>query len=305
MKEITPLNSSKDSNTKTNSTQNQSSPLVFFIPLLMRKLLPALLLLLLTITSGTAQNKIQSGWQFNIGTGFSPNRWDADFDSLGAIFLSDATLGINGLPAVRLYNKPVFTLGLNYLRNIRKPYTWEAGITASTQQIGRTSGISYLEKTPITITTAGIQAFAIRTFHPNTGSTLMIQIGAAVQGVFLKNTELENQTDTLLKVPGLIDLSRISSLEMELTSPVMLQGIGRLEWINNLTDLWGISASIEGRFLVTENTRFSGITTVNNPFFPLTTRVNTPASNINYLQFNVGVVRLLQQKSRTTITPLF
>jgi hypothetical protein len=271
----------------------------------MKKAALGILISLLSCTLLTAQTKIQSGLQFTLGAGFSPNRWDADFDSLGALFVSDATLGIKGLPAVRLYNKPAFSIGLNYLRNINKSYTWETGLTASTQHIGRTSGTSYLETTPIIVSTAGIQALAIRTFHPHEGSTLMIQIGAAVQGIFLKNTELINQTDTLLNVPGFLDLTRITSLEMERTSSSMIEGIGRLEWMNKLNEHWGISAAIEGRMPFTEHVRFSGITTVNNPFFPLTTRLSTRANKMNYLQVNVGIVRLIKQKSRVTITPSF
>ncbi len=267
-----------------------------------------ILLLLSLIISGSihSQSKLfQPGWQLSFGAGVGLQRLDANFDSLSRFFNGDATLQIPAQPAIRLYNKPMFGVELNYIHNLQNTITWKAGLTGSIQQIAYSYGNTYKDSSSIKLSSAGIQAQAIKAFHPTEGSILMIGIGASIQGVFLQNTQIINRIDTLVSFQNYLNVSATSNLDMNLTSKLLIQGIASLEWINKLNDHWSLSASIQGRLPLTDNFNFTGTTIANGKLdlfgnsiaIPIsTTTATTSSSRMPYCQFNIGIIRTLNMK---------
>jgi len=260
-----------------------------------------------------AQTKLfQPGWQFSIGTGTNLDRWDKGLDSLSSFFQGDPnTLGAEpAQPALRIYNKPSYNLELNYIHNLQSRFTWKAGINAGQQKLSYTLGDSYVDSNSIKLSSAGLNALAICSFHPSDGSTLMIGVGAGVQGLLLKDNEIYTRIDTLLNISGFADLHAESTLNMNLTSSVVIQGIAQIEWINKLNDRWSISASAQARIPFNDFFTFSGESNLTSTieFFgqtittPIssTTRTSSP-SNMPYWQFNIGIVRLLEMKRMISV----
>jgi opacity protein-like surface antigen len=273
---------------------------------MMKKYFALLFILFCAITQ--AQTKLfQPGWQFSIGTGTNLDRWDKGLDSLNTFFQGDPnTLGaVPAQPALRIYNKPSYNLELNYIHNLQSRFTWKAGINAGQQKLSYTLGDSYVDSNSIKLSSAGLHALAICSFHPSDGSTLMIGIGAGVQGLLLKDNEIYSLTDTILNISGVADLYSESTLKMNLTSSVVIQGIAQIEWINKLNEKWSISASAQARFPFNDYFTFSGESNITSTieFFgqtittPIssTTRTSSPG-NMPYWQFNIGIVRLLEMK---------
>lgn len=259
---------------------------------------------------GFAQDLLESAWQFQFGTGSSLQRWDKELDSLASFFNGDPTLGIPGQPALRMYGKPSLNVEINYLHNLRSSITWKAGITASRQQLSYTLGNSYVDSNSIKLQTAGFQTGVYKTFHPNPSTTILIGVGANVQGLFLSNNAIYSRTDTLLSLAGLGELSSVSSLEMNRSSNIMIQGFAHLEWINKLSEHWSLSASIEARMPFTTNYAFSSSSDVTGKIDFLgqsisapisSTQLNTRAGGLSSLQFNMGVVRVLDLKTKVKV----
>ncbi|MFM2285798.1 MAG: hypothetical protein RLZZ543_1295 [Bacteroidota bacterium] len=253
----------------------------------------------------TAQNGLyQPGWQLNVGVSTALQRWDNDMDSLSSFFNGDAATGVPAQPMLRVYSKPQFNLEVNYIHNLQNRFSWKLGALASKQQLGYTLGNSYVDSASVSITSAGIQGLALLAAHPTEGSIITLGIGASVQYVGLNNSAFYTRNDTLINVGGLLDVSAVSTLSMNRSSSVLLQGLAQLEWINKLNENWSISASIQGRMPLSNNYNYSSNSTVTGKidFFgqsistPVSVTRNTSAFGMPYMQFNVGIVRMLEMR---------
>lgn len=246
------------------------------------------------IASSFAQKIVQSGVQANIGISSPLERWDKEFDTFAALFSDLQALTITN--DIRLYSKPMIHAEVNYLRNVLKPYTWKIGLHGSRTAIERTSGTSYeAEEDNIKIRNLGAQAFLIRTFHPADENVIMIQLGIQASTMTLNNTELLSLSDTT-DLFGFTEIIQNSSLNMELSTSILIQGVARIEWMSEINENWSVSAAAEYRQPITSNTRFVGATAIENDFFPITTNFSTSDFSMPYWSFNLGIVRNITWK---------
>ena len=255
--------------------------------------------------SNAQKGLYQPGWQLTIGVSSALQRWDSDMDSLSTFFNGDAATGVPAQPMLRMYSKPQFNLELNYIHNLQNRFSWKLGALASKQQLGYTLGNSYVDSASVSISTAGIQGLALIAAHPSEGSIVTFGIGASVQYVGLSNSAFYTRNDTLINVGGLLDVSAVSSLSMNRSSTVLVQGLAQLEWISKLNENWSISASIQGRMPFSNNFNYSSNSTVTGKIDFFGQSISTPVSNVThntsdfgmpYMQFNVGIVRMLEMR---------
>jgi hypothetical protein len=281
------------------------------MPYIMKKYFALVFILFSGITQ--AQTKLfQPGWQFSIGTGTNLDRWDKGLDSLKSFFQGDPNaLGtVPAQPELRIYNKPSYNLELNYIHNLQSRFTWKAGINAGQQKLAYTLGSSYVDSNSIKLSSAGLQALAICSFHPSDGSTLMLGLGAGVQGLFIKDNEIYTRIDTILNISGFADLYSESALEMNLTNNFVFQGLAQIEWMNKINDNWSISASAQARIPFNDYFSFTGSSDVTSTIDLFGQTITTPISsttrtsipgNMPYWQFNIGIVRLLEMKRMISV----
>lgn len=260
-----------------------------------------------------AQTKLfQPGWQLSIGTGTNLGRWDNGLDSLNTFFQGDPNnlFSAPAQPALRIYNKPSYNLELNYIHNLQARFTWKAGINAGQQKLSYTLGDSYVDSNSIKLSSVGLHTLAFCSFHPSDGSTLMIGLGAGVQGMFIQNNKIYTRSDTLFNLSGYAELHSESTLEMNLINKYVFHGLAQIEWINKINDHWSISASAQARIPFTEFFSFTGtndVSSTGNLFgqsfsIPVSssTRTSSP-SKMPYWQFNIGIVRLLEMKRMVSV----
>lgn len=267
----------------------------------MKKIIILLFALSCGINSVDAQKFVRSGIQANLGISSATARWDKDFSVFNTFFTDIASLSTQ--PGLRLYAKPQFNYNLNYIRNLNKNFTWKGGLMLNSTQIERTDGDSYNDTTSIKLQEIGAQFSFVKVFHPAQGNEILIQIGASASKLSLKDNQLISKTDTT-DVLGFFTITQESNLFMEVVSPLVVQGIARVEWLSSLNENWSVSASIEARIPFTLNTRFVGETVINNPLFPITTASNTPNFTMPYWSCSLGIVRILEWKKKAISNPL-
>lgn len=267
----------------------------------MKKLTLLLFGLLLHMHSIDAQNLVRSGLQANLGISSSTIRWDKNFDVFNTFFTDVSTLSVQ--PGLRLYAKPQFNYSLNYIRNLNKNYTWKGGFMLNSTQIERTDGNSYSDTTSIKMQEVGAHLSFVKVFHPAQGNEILLSIGASASKVSLKDNQLISKVDTT-DVLGFFTITQESNMFMEVVSPIVIQGIARVEWLSSLNENWSVSAAIEARLPFTMNTRFVGETVINNPLFPLTNASTTPNFSMPYWSCSLGIVRILEWKKKKASSPL-
>lgn len=248
-----------------------------------------------------AQKLIRSGIQANLGISSATARWDKDFSVFSTFFTDISSLSTQ--PGLRLYAKPQFNYNLNYIRNLNKDFTWKGGLMLNATHIERTNGTSYNDTTSIKLQEIGAQFSFVKVFHPAQGNEILLQIGASASKLSLKDNQLISKIDTT-DVLGFFTITQESTMSMELVSPLVVQGIARIEWLSSLNENWSVSASIEARIPFTMNTRFVGETVVNNPLFPITTSASTPNFTMPYWTCTLGIVRILEWKKKVISKPL-
>ncbi|MEX1187784.1 MAG: hypothetical protein WED33_00900 [Bacteroidia bacterium] len=266
----------------------------------MRKLSFLFILFWPLIILGQTTNTVHGILQYNFGIASPLERWDKDFDAFSTFFTDVQTLSSS--PGLRLYGKPAYIMEFNYIRNISKPYTWKIGSHYSGTSIEKTSGTSYApDSVNIGLTNWGLQAYLIRTLQPAKNHTILFELGIDAGLLSLSNNELISTSDTV-DFLGLLSVVQNSNLQMETTNKWLVQGVFKLEWLTEINENWIVSAGADFRLPLTTNTRFTGVSTIENDFFPVTTNFSTPDFSMKYWSFNLGISRSIYTAKKTKVS---
>lgn len=254
----------------------------------MKALKPIVLffLVLAACMNGNAQQLTRiSAFQLNGGFIHTTDRWDKHLGDLSS-FYNVASLG--GFTKPHVAGGSGAAIELNYIHNLNNTVTWKAGLVY--QQIFLSQfDDNYRNVASLNFSHAGLQAAAVFVVNLNSSTKFLIQPGLTAKMVFFDDATLASSVDTLSDFFG-IQITSTSNLTMEATD-FNLAAVTRLELITTLNDKWAVSTAIDGQFALIKNFRFSAENTISNPFFPISTSVNSADFGMPQLQFSVGVVR--------------